>query len=597
MSIPRRAAAATGAVLVCLCVLAVRLAQVQVFAAAEYRDAASRQRLGRVTLPEPRGEIRDVNGSPLAYSEIGFDLWAETSRLDDPAAAARALAAALGPCRRSEGRDAPEVEQSSRGADQADERDIFARLSGADRCVCVRRSLSMEAAGRVRGLSIAGLRLAESARRVYPMGPAACHVLGVVGVDGRGLEGLEYAWDDVLAGRPGMLVLSRDGHGRVTDTGDGRQVPGRPGANVRLTLDAGVQRIVFEEMSRAAERLEPAGGAGIVIDPATGDVRALVSWPAFDPLDRGRASPGHARNRAIMDALEPGSTFKPFVVGWAVERGLARPGETIDCEAGVWRPFAGKTVRDMHPFGTLTLEEILILSSNVGAAKIGARLGIDGLFACVKAFGFGDCTGIGLPGENRGLVGPRSAWSSHTVASLPFGQELAVPPLQLATGYAALVNGGLLVRPRLIDGLEDESGRAIREPTGPEPVRVLSEDTSRWVRLTLARAVADPRGTGRRAMSERVVMGGKTGTAQKYERDPATGRMRVSESKVVASFVGFVPVENPALVGLVLWDEPKGSPYGGTAAAPVVARIFERMFDEIAAYRHCLAPKDHTGGS
>jgi cell division protein FtsI (penicillin-binding protein 3) len=231
-------------------------------------------------------------------------------------------------------------------------------------------------------------------------------------------------------------------------------------------------------------------------------------------------------------------------------------------------------VHDSHPLGVVPLEGVLIHSSNIALAKIGLRLGADRLYEGVGAFGFGRKTGVGLAGESRGLVGPRAAWSPHTVISVPFGQELAVTPLQLATGYAALANGGLLFRPRLIDRLEDEHGGLLRAFPRCEPERVISADTSAWMRRTLLKVVEE--GTGRKARVEGLAVCGKTGTSQKYERDPATGTMRVSSTKVIASFVGFAPADRPSLLCVVMWDEPETQRWGGSAAAPVVARILKR---------------------
>jgi cell division protein FtsI (penicillin-binding protein 3) len=566
MSFSQRAKAAYVVLFLLLGALAAKLASVQVLAAAgDYRAQGQRQHITRVELPEPRGEILDRNGTPLAYSEPGFDLWADPARLVDEGhdlhATATRLARALG----GEDRDV-----------------VLERLTKPHGNVRLARALSTEEAQRVRELELRGLRLEEGTRRPYTLGPAAAHLIGVVGADGRGLEGLEFSWEDVLSSRAGERELREDAHRRRFDLGDGTNVPALPGANLVLTIDSRLQRALHEEVSRAAERIRPAGGAAVAMDPRTGDVLALVSWPSFEPGERGRAPNEAARNRAVQDAYEPGSTFKSFAVAWALEQGVVQPGESIDCEGGSWPvPGLGRTLRDAHPHGILALETVLVVSSNIGAAKIGRRLGADRLLAGVKAFGFGERTGVGLPGEARGMVWPRTRWSPHTVISVPFGQELAVTPLQLATGYAALVNGGLLVRPRIIWRLEDEERRVLREFVPETPKRVISQATSRQLRAALRRVVEDPSGTGRRARVKGLAVGGKTGTAQKYERDPATGMMRPSKKKLVASFVGFAPADHPDIVCLVLWDEPDAAQSGGAAAAPVVARFLERAFVEV----------------
>lgn len=566
MTFSQRAKAAYVLVLLLLGALALRLTKVQALrAAGEYRAHGRRQHFARVELHEPRGEILDRNGTPLAFSEPGFDLWVEPALLvcehQDLGVVAKELARA--------------IDQECGGS-------VLARLSSAGGSVRVARALSVEQAERVRGLGLRGLRLEETARRAYTLGPAAAHLVGVVGAGGHGLEGVEFFWDDALASRAGERELREDARRRRFDLGDGAEVPALPGANLVLTIDAGLQRALFDEMSRAAETLRPAGGAGVAMDPRTGDILALVSWPSFVPRERGRAPVEAVRNRAVQDAYEPGSTFKSFAVAWALEQGIASPGDRIDCESGAWAvPGLSRTIHDPHPHGILTLQDVLVVSSNIGAAKIGSALGADALLAGVKAFGFGERTGVQLPGEAKGIVWPRARWSPHTVISVPFGQELAVTPLQLATGYAALVNGGLLVRPRIIERIEDAERRTLREFPRPAPRRVISEATSRWVRAVLRRVVEDPSGTGGRAAVEGLAVGGKTGTAQKYERDPATGTVRPSTEKFVASFAGFAPADDPELVCLVLWDEPAAAHSGGAAAAPLVARFLERAFREM----------------
>lgn len=539
-----------------LAVLAGRLAYIQLLAGDEYLQAGELQRKTFLELPQPRGEILDFFGCPLAYSEPGFDVWVDPSELRGNSELAAQLSAVLG--------------QYSL--------DIEQKLSSSKSAFRAARAISIEQADALQGLGLSGVRLIPVHRRVYPLASACAQLVGCVGDDGFGLEGLELAWDDALAAKPGRRELGSDALHRKIDLPDSRELPGQGGVRLVLTLDAGMQRVVFEEMSKAASELQPLGGSAIVLECSTGDVRALVSWPSFDPARRISASHEEALCRPIQCAYEPGSTFKPFVLSWAVEKGLARPGELIDCEGGHWQPLEGRIIHDARPRGVVPLEDVLVYSSNIGAAKIGRRLGPDRLFECVRAFGFGEKTKVGFPGESPGLVGSRTTWSPHTVISVPFGQELAVTPLQLATGYAALVNGGLRVRPRLIDRLEDEGGRLLHQYARAAPERLISPETSNWVVQVLTRAVEQS--LPRWARTEGVKFGGKTGTAQKYERDPSTGRLRPSATKVVASFVGFAPAERPELVCLVMWDEPAKLRGGGVAAAPVVARIFGRIFSK-----------------
>ncbi|MHC4253752.1 MAG: peptidoglycan D,D-transpeptidase FtsI family protein, partial [Planctomycetota bacterium] len=396
MSFANRVTAAFACVCACFAALAARLVHVQVLAAEDHRAAGAVQATSREPLRAPRGEVRDRRGSPIAYSEWGFDLWVEKSRVDDPWETAEAIAGAIG-------------EEAGT---------VFARLARARKRVRLGRGLSIEDAERVRALALHGLKLDDTWRRVYPLGAGAVHLTGVVGVDGRGLEGLEFAWDSALAGRAGEQELGRDGRGRRIDLCDGADVPAVPGANVVLAVDSGLQRVVHEEMGRGAERVRPDGGAAVVMDPETGDVLALASWPTFEPGERGSASPSAARNRAVQDALEPGSTFKPFVMAWALEKGLVRPGEKFFCVKGAWRAFPRRVIRDTHPHGWLTIEEGLVVSSNILLGKVGRRLGAERLHEGVRAFGFGEKTGARIPGEARGILGSRESWSGHTVVTV-----------------------------------------------------------------------------------------------------------------------------------------------------------------------------------
>jgi cell division protein FtsI (penicillin-binding protein 3) len=445
------------------------------------------------------------------------------------------------------------------------------RLAKGSRFVWLARRISPQDAAAVervlKDARLRGIALVHETRRYYPKGELASQLLGVVGDDGNGLEGVELALEEVLTGAGVRVASLRDGAGRTVLAGAPSVAREREGARVELTIDQGLQLATERALARVAAGARAASGIAIALDPKSGEVLALAGWPAFNP-NAGRRS-AEMRNRAVADGFEPGSTMKTFTVAGALERGVLQPLDPIDCGNG--RLAVGAhVIRDHDPLGWVGAAKVLAASSNVGAARIGARLGKEGLHETLLAFGFGERTGIGLPGEVRGqLPLPRSEIG---LATQSFGQGLTASALQVTSAMAAIANGGVLVRPTVVRRVLDPTTGEVLEEARPEPIRqVVSAATAALVSRWLVGTIEDEKGTGRRARLDGWRAAGKTGTAQKA--DPVSGGY--AADRHFSSFVGFAPQEAPRIVIGVFVDEPKGAIYGGEVAAPAFREIAE----------------------
>ncbi|MBT6157105.1 MAG: penicillin-binding protein 2, partial [Planctomycetaceae bacterium] len=412
--------------------------------------------------------------------------------------------------------------------------------------------------------------------RRYPQGTLAAHILGLRGIDGDGSGGVEQKLDGVLRGRNGERVLIRDARGRVIDVETETDRPAQHGRTVVLSLDAIIQLYTERELDRVMQEWRPSSACAIVVDPATCDVLAMASRPAFDPNNPVDVLPAAWKNTAIASMYEPGSTFKPFVVAWAVDREIISRDESFNCERGAYR-MGRRILHDHHPYGQLSVTDIIVKSSNIGMAKIGERMTNRSLYEAAVTFGFGRRTGTELPGELSGLVRRLSKWDRYSTGSIPMGQELAVTPLQLIAAHAALANGGKLLSPRLVLGdmeaMEEFNRRPSPMATSQVVAKTVGAEAAAWVVSGPMRGVVQ-RGTGKKAQLPDFTVFGKSGTAQKH--DPATGKY--STNRHVCSFVCGAPAENPRALVLVLVDEPTvgTSHYGGTVAAPAASRILQK---------------------
>ncbi len=438
------------------------------------------------------------------------------------------------------------------------------------RFLWIARRLDAEQGDSIMALNLPGLESRKEPKRYYPNGSLAAHVLGFVGLDGKGLAGLEQSYNTKVAGEPGKLFVEKDANGKPYESSE---IVSKPGQTIVLTIDQSIQYKAELAIQAAVERSHAKSGSVIVLDPRNGEILALANAPTFDPNNLGKAEASTRRNWALENTYEPGSTFKVVAFSAAIEKKLAKPDDHIDCQMGSII-VAGRLVHDHHPFGTLTIAEALAKSSNVAAIKLGIRVGDDGMYDYITRFGFGKTTGIELPGEAQGIVRPVSHWQPSSIGSIAIGQEVGVTPVQMVAAFGALANDGIRVAPHLVREIRNSSGVVVYRPQSQQR-RVISAETAIVLRGMLEGVTL--KGTAKKAQLDGYSAAGKTGTAQKI--DPKT--RAYSKTKYVGSFVGFAPVKNPAVVIIVVMDEPTGSYHGGDVAAPVFREIAEQILPEL----------------
>ena len=522
----------------------VRLGHLQVFKHEEYSRLAEAQRAKTVPLRPKRGPIVDRAGLVLAESAAAESLFGLPTRMSDSARVATALAPILG-------------EPAS---------DIARRLDPDKRFVWVKRKLPPRVAQAVQDLHEPALGFIQESLRLYPNRELAAHVVGFEGLDGKGLSGIEQAWDVHLAGAEGKALVERDALGRDVTGAPKVLKPSVPGQGVALTLDATLQYIAEKEVDAAWRRTRAKGAMAVMMDPRTGEILAMAIRPTFNPNAFGAATDEERRNRAITDPFEPGSTFKVIMAAGALEEGVVRPTDRFYGENGKIR-IATAVIGDWKPFGWLTFSEVLQNSSNVGSIKAGLQLGKERYYKYITGFGFGQPVGLGLPGESRGQLRAPPQWSALSLATMSIGQEISVTAVQMVTAFAAIANGGRLMQPQIVRALLDANGREVRT-FEPRAVRqVISPETARELTTILTAVVRE--GTGHNAAIPGYEVAGKTGTAQKM--DPST--RRYSHAPGILSFVGFAPADDPRIAMIVLLDEPKNEKWGSEAAAPIFAAI------------------------
>jgi cell division protein FtsI/penicillin-binding protein 2 len=535
-----------GSLVAVWCVLAGRLLQIQLVQRAEFTARAARQQSFDEVIPARPGDILDRNGRLLATTTQTQSLYVDPGRIENDWDVALMLGQALG----------------------LDPDRLYERLwrSQEKQFLWIKRRLSDGETELVRELDLPrsawGFR--PEFQRHYPQGRLAAHVLGLRDIDGVGRGGVEQGLNDLLRGRDGKRSLVRDARGYVLEVADAAAVPPQAGQSVRLTIDSVIQFHAERRLDALMDECRPVSACAIVLDPQTGEVLAMASRPDFDPNHPDGAPAAAWTNQAIAAAYEPGSTFKPFVVAQALEDEVLVRDEEFDCERGSYR-MGRRVLHDHHPYGRLTVTDILVKSSNIGMAKIGERLTNPRLHAAATAFGFGRRTGIELPGEIAGQVRPLSEWNGYSTGSVPMGQELAATPLQVIAAHAVLANQGRQITPHLLLATEAGPARARAVVSS----QVVSAATARWLVEGPMVDVVE-RGTGQKARIEGLHVFGKSGTAQKV--DPATGRY--SATRHVSSFVCGAPADDPRVLVLVSVNEPTaGSYFGGTVAAPAAADI------------------------
>jgi len=446
---------------------------------------------------------------------------------------------------------------------------LVKRLAADRYFVWIERRVTPHEATRIRELDIPGVELTAEARRYYPNRHLAAHLVGFADIDGRGIEGIELAYEKQLRGSDRRVEAIRDRRGHVVFADgmeDDRTIQGQ---SVVLTIDKAIQHIAERELALGVRTFEARGGSVVVMDPSTGEILALANYPPFNPNEPSRHIAAHRRNRAVVDRFEPGSTVKPFTMAVALAAGAVKPNQSINCENGVTR-MGGRLLHDAHPYEWLTPTQILAYSSNIGIAKIALDLGKKALYRGFRRFGFGEPAALGVPGETAGILRHYRRWYEIDTAAVSFGQGMSVTNVQLAAAMSAIANGGRLMQPMLVRRMTDGHGATVEENKPRVRRQVVPRRVAKLVGQMLT-AVTEPGGTAIEAAVDGYLVAGKTGTAQKA--DYVHGGY--AKDKWLASFIGFAPAERPAVVISVVIDEPVIAHYGGTVAGPVFRRIAE----------------------
>ncbi len=526
-----------------LCIIFLRAYQLQILEGSQLSSLAKEGYTGKFTLASQRGTIFDRNGKELALSIEVYSIYCYPKRVKDKTRTAILIARAL----------------------DIDKRYVVKKLHDSRSFVWIKRKVTPEEIKRVRELNIAGINFTKESRRYYPCMETGAHVIGFASQDNTGLEGIELQYNRFLEGQEIRLNRIHDALGRpLLFDGPGREEEGP--FDLILTLDKEINYKAQKALREAVERSGAESGVCIVMRPQTGEILAMAVVPEFNPNIFWRFRPFEWRNRAVTDCYEPGSTLKAFLLAAALEEGVITPETVFNCEKGEY-PIGNFIIHDSRPFGMLRVSEIIKFSSNIGAIKIGQRLGPGRFHHYLKRFGFGERTGIAFPGERKGTLRSIKATSLLGKNTLYFGQGISVSPLQLAVAFGAIANGGHLMRPYLVKSIVDKRG-VVREFYPLVRRDVISSETARKVRGILE-GVVRKGGTAPKAAIKGYVVAGKTGTAQKVDREKKT----YSDEKFVAFFGGFVPSHSPGIVILVALDEPKGKPYGGFVAAPVFSDV------------------------
>jgi cell division protein FtsI (penicillin-binding protein 3) len=541
-----------GFCVMCVAVLVViRAFHVQIASGDRLREMAEDQHLRHLRVSPRRGAIYDRHGAELAVSADVDSVYANPRRLkameQNPRTVARRIAKVL----------------------DVDPERLAKRLAADRFFVWIERRVTPHEATRIRELDIPGVELTTESRRFYPNRHLAAHLVGFTDIDGRGIEGIELAYEERLRGSDRRVEAIRDRRGHVVfadDMEDDRTIQGQ---SVVLTIDKAIQHIAERELALGVRTFEARGGSVVVMDPSSGEILALANYPPFNPNEPSKHPTAHRRNRAVVDRFEPGSTVKPFTMAAALAAGSVKPNQSINCENGVTR-IGGRLLHDAHPYEWLTPTQILAYSSNIGTAKIAQDLGKKGLYRGFRRFGFGEPTGLGVPGETAGILHHYRRWYEIDTAAVSFGQGMSVTNVQLATAMSAIANGGRLMQPMLVRRLSDGHGATIEEIKPRVRRQVVPRRVANLVGQMLT-AVTEPGGTAIEAAVDGYLVAGKTGTAQKADYV----RGGYAKDKWLASFIGFAPAERPAVVISVVIDEPVIAHYGGTVAGPVFRRIAE----------------------
>jgi len=529
-----------------------RLVQLQISRHDELAARARNQQLSSIETAPTRGQVLDRQGRELARSLDTESFYADPSEVTNVNDTAKHIASITG-------QDTAELTQKLNEAKDSNKKFFW-----------IVRRVDLERASKLDAMELSGVYSRKEPKRFYPNDSLAAHVLGFVGTDEIGLSGVEQYYNEKIRGEGGKVYLEHD---RTQRAFESYEVQPHPGQTVVLTIDQVVQYRTEQALSAAVERTHAKSGTAIVMDPRTGEILALANAPTFDPNQPGANPPETRANGALQSIYEPGSTFKIVAYSAAIEKGLVKPDDKIDCQMGSIT-VAGRLIHDGHPYGVLTIADALAKSSNVGAIKLGLMVGNESMYDYMKRLGFGSRTGIDLAGESPGLLRSLARWQPSSIGSLAIGQEVGVTPLQMATAYSVLANNGNWIKPHLVRELRNPDG-GVTFQAKIESRPALKPETTAALRTMMEGVTL--RGTAKKAQLEGYTAAGKTGTAQKI--DPKTHAY--SSTKFIGSFVGFAPVSNPAVVIIVVIDEPLGAYHGGDVAAPVFREIAEQILPEL----------------
>lgn len=544
-----------------LLLLTLKLVYMQLFQNHALSSIAARQKNVVQQLPPHRGTIYDRNLRSLAMTLEVDSIFANPAQITQKEKTAQQLSEVLGV-----GRE-----------------DLSKRLHRKGYFVWIKRWADEEEAEKIKALGIEGIGIVKESKRFYPNGELAAHLIGIAGLDGVGLEGVEKTYDAYLKGSPGWLWIQRDAKGRRIESRLSDFIPPVHGYDVVLTLDEGLQFIVEKSLDETLRKIRCKGAMVVMMDPKNGDILALANRPTFNLNEFQTIDLEKRRNRVVADFFEPGSVFKIVAASGALQEKKVKMDQKFFCENGAWKT-SGHILHDHKPHGWLTFEQVIEKSSNIGTAKVAMLLGPQNLYRYVKAFGFGRPTEIELPGEVSGIVKPPSQWSKPSITAIPMGQEVTTTALQLAVAFSVVANGGYLVRPRIVKEVRDSFQEPIKSVESEVRGRVLSPEVVAHMKKILVGVVEE--GTGTLAKVKGYYAGGKTGTAQKVLPNGT-----YSHSNFVASFVGFIPADDPRLTICVIVDDPKPYYYGGVVSAPI--------FKQIAAQsmKYLEVPKAATEGN
>lgn len=528
--------------------LVVKLVDIQIVRSEELKYYAQKQQTGVETIAAERGLIYDRNNVLLVYNRADISFYVDLRMISQKAK--KDLAVAFS-------------KVIGKGTSY-----YLNLMKGSKKTICLEKKVPVEKAASLKEIKRVGYFYKDDPSRVYHYNSLASHLLGYVNNDLKGVMGVSEFFEDALRGHDGTRSVDKNAIGDIVTLEDAETNPAIPGDNLYLTIDKNYQLILEEELRNGIEQYGGTSATGIMMDPNTGEVLAISNVDDFDPNEYWKYNDFQRRNRAITDTYEPGSTFKSFTLASLIDQKLCRLNEKINVENGVYK-FKNVKIRDTHSFNSLNVTQIIEQSSNIGVAKLVQRIDDEKYFKYLRGFGFGNYTTITLPGETSGRLKKPTEWSSVSKEYISFGYEISVTPIQMITGYSALINGGVLYEPQLISREVTYDGKLVDEFSPKEVRRVISPETSEIMKSLLAGVVKN--GTGKKAYSDLISIGGKTGTSQKIVNGS------YSKKDYNSSFIGFFPVENPKVVCLILINAPDQGKYGGLVAAPIFKNIAERV--------------------